>query len=169
MKAASLRSNARNEALTLFAFGGVAGFWLLAWTIGQVVEINAPKASLTALLRRIELHQLMTVDYLLAVAIALVAAGIVTTYCLTSSARIRLACAVSGWLIPVLFLGWPMLSMFWFPFYATYELLAGHAGGQFIKDGPLMIAAVDWWLLYCFVLSVRELSRLFGRVAVTHA
>ena len=161
MRTSNLSSKIRHEALPLLAFSGVAGFWLLSFALGRGMSINAPKAEFVALLRGIDVGALFTLDYFFSISIACVAAATVAMYCLSSSRKTRIALAVGGWLLPVLFLGWPGLSTFWYPFAVTYDLFAGHAGGQFIKDGPLIIGAIGWWLLFFFALSLREAIAAF--------
>ena len=83
-------------------------------------------------------------------------------YTLTTSRRVRIACALTGWLLPlfVLWDGVPEISRWLMAipraFTLTYDALAGHAGGQFYDDGPMFFAAVGWWLLLCSVLTLRE-------------
>jgi hypothetical protein len=85
-----------------------------------------------------------------------------TFYTLSTSRRVRIACAFTGWLLPlfVLWDGVPDVGRWLMAipgaFRATYDALAGRGGGQFYGDGPMLLAAIGWWLLLCSVLTLRE-------------
>src|SRR5262249_29245968 len=90
------------------------------------------------------------------------AAGVMVVYALSTSRRVRIACALAGWLLPlfVLWDGVPETGRWLMAipraFSYTYDALAGRAGGLFYVDGPMFFGAVGWWLLLCFVLTLRE-------------
>jgi len=162
MRFSHLSSRVRRDPIVLVAFAAVAGFYLLAVALSHVLPLNAPSVSFLAVLRGLEWRHIFRPDFLVQALMLLPAAALIVIYTLSTSRHVRIGCALTGWLLPlfVLWDGVPEIGR-WFmaiprAFSYTYDALAGRGGGQFYVDGPMLFAAVGWWLLLCFVLTLRE-------------
>ena len=148
------------------AFVAVDGFFLLASALSHVLPLNAPKTSFLTVLCGLEWRHFFSGDLLVSALVLLFAAAVMIFYTLSTSRRVRIACALTGWLLPlfVLWDGVPEIGRWLMAipraFSYTYDALAGRGGGQFYVDGPMFFAAVGWWLLLCLVLTLREV--IFG-------
>jgi|GEM_PF-3434460 len=158
MQFSQISSRLRREAVVLVAFAAVAGFYLLGSALSHVLPLNAPRAPFLTVVRGLEWRHVLSTDFLVEALVLLPAALLILFYTLSTSRRVRIACAVAGWLLPMVVLPeigrWLMVIPLAFRF--TYDALAGRGGGQFYGDGPMFIAAMGWWLLFCFVITVRE-------------
>lgn len=162
MQFSHLKSRLRRDAVVLVAFSAVAGFYLLASALSHVLPLNAPKVSFLTVLRGLEWRHVLSTDFLVQTLVLLPAAAVMVFYTTSKSRRIRIACALTGWLLPlfVLWDGVPEIGRWLMAipraFSYTFDALAGRGGGQFYVDGPMFFAAVGWWLLLCSVLTLRE-------------
>ncbi len=155
-------SKLRRDPVPLIAFGAIAGFYLLASALSHVLPLNAPRVSFLTLLGSLEWRHVFSTDFLVQTLVLPPAAAVIIFYVLSTSRRVRIACALTGWLLP-LFVLWGAVPEIgrWLmaiprAFTYTYDALAGRGGGQFYGDGPMFLAAVGWWLLLCVVLTLRE-------------
>jgi len=162
MQFSHISSRLRRDAVALVAFAAVAGFYLLASALSHVLPLNAPRAPFLTVVRGLEWRHILSTDFLVQALVLLPAASVMFFYTLSASRRVRIAFALTGWLLPlfVLWDGVPEIGRWLMAipraFSYTYEALAGRGGGQFYGDGPMFFAAVGWWLLLCSVLTLRE-------------
>jgi hypothetical protein len=162
MQFSLLKSRLRRDAVPLIAFAVVAGFYLLASALSHVLPLNAPRVSFLTVLGGLEWRHIVSTDFLVQMLFLLPAAAIMAFYTLSTSRRVRIACALTGWLLPLFILCEGVAEMGrWLmaiprAFGYTYDAMAGRGGGQFYGDGPMWVAAIGWWLLLCFSLTIRE-------------
>jgi hypothetical protein len=162
MQFSTIRSRLRRDGVVLVAFAAVAGFYLLASALSHVLPLNAPRVSFLTVLRGLEWGHAFSTDFLVQAILLVPAGGLMVVYTLSASRGVRLACGLTGWLLPLFILwdGVPEIGRWLMAipraFSYTYEALAGHGGGQFYGDGPMFFTAVGWWLFLCFVLTIRE-------------
>ena len=162
MQLSHLFSKLRRDAVALAAFAAVAGFYLLASVLSHVLPLNAPRVSFLTLLTSLTWRHVFSADFFVQSLVLLPATMLMLFYTLGTSCRVRIACALAGWLLPlfVLWDGVPEIGRWLIAipraFSYTYDALAGRGGGQFYGDGPMFFAAVGWWLLLCSVLTLRE-------------
>jgi hypothetical protein len=162
MQFSHIESRLRRDAVVLGTFAAVAGFYLLASALSHVLPLNAPRVSFLTVLRGLEWRHVVSADFLVQTLFLLPAAAMMFFYTLSTSRRVRIACALTGWLLPlfVLWDGVPEIGRWLMAipraFSYTYDALAGRGGGQFYGDGPMFFAAIGWWLLFCFALTLRE-------------
>src|SRR5262245_60780328 len=98
-------SKRRRDVVALGAFGAVAGFYLLASALSHVLPLNAPRASFLTMLRCLEWRHVLSSDFLMQGLVLVPAAALMILYTLSSFRRIRIVCALTGWLLP-LFVLW---------------------------------------------------------------
>ena len=158
MQFSHISSRLRRDALALVAFAAVAGFYLLGQALSHVLPLNAPKAPFLTVMSGLEWRHILSTDFLVEALVLLPAALLMLGYTLSTSRRVRITCALTGWLLPLVVLPNMGHWLMAIPqaFRLTYDALAGHGGGQFYGDGPMFFAAVGWWLLLCSVLTLRE-------------
>lgn len=162
MQFSHISSRLRRDAVVLIAFAAVADFYLLASALSHVLPLNAPRVSFLTVLRGLEWRHIFSPDFFVQALVLLPAAAVIVFYTISTSRRVRIACALTGWLLPLFVLwdgvpeigGWLMAIPRAFSY--TYDALAGRGGGQFYGDGAMFFAAVGWWLLLCVVLTLRE-------------
>ena len=157
-----ISSSLRRDFVPLIAFVAVAGFYVLALALSHVLPLNAPRTPFLTMLSLLEWRHVSSNSFLSQELVLLGAAALILIYTFNASRSVRIACALTGWLLP-LFILWDGVSEIgkWLmamraAFKFTYEALVGRGNGQFYGDGPMFIAAVGWWLLLCAVLVFRE-------------
>ncbi|HMJ91787.1 MAG TPA: hypothetical protein VK530_18330 [Candidatus Acidoferrum sp.] len=158
MQFSRISSRLRRDAVVLVAFAAVAGFYLLGQALSHVLPLNALRAPFLTVVRGLEWRHVLSTDFLVEALVLLPAAVLMFFYTLSTSRRVRITCALTGWLLPLVVLPeigrWLMAIPH--AFRLTYDALAGRGGGQFYGDGPMFFAAVGWWLLLCSVLTLKE-------------
>ena len=105
MRFLHVSSRLRRDAVVLVAFAAVASFYLLASALSHVLPLNAPRGSFLTVLRGLEWRHVLSTDFLAQAFLVLPAAAMTVFYTLSTPRRVRIACAVTGWLLP-LFVLW---------------------------------------------------------------
>ena len=138
---------------------------LLAITPSRI-RINAPAMSFAAFLAQADWWGLFT-DGESAVAglILLILSFGMLVYSATASPRVRVSALVAALALPPVFLcKSPSEFALWFvkmPYMAvsgTVQALLGYGNGQFYGDGPFMIGAIGWWVVFSLLLLLAEIA-----------